>query len=303
MEVNEDGISASEQKTREILIGIKKTPEEANRALNELFKVDIPNSEKPIEKLLLASESSTKKQLLVDAVRRLGIEIVSPNIKTVTLEEKYREILQKLGTPASKYAPRMSAHKLHQFMSALQNDESAISLDTIVWTDDGQILEKPKTVDEARETIIKVANADNAVNLIYVSDGVTFVTMSKNGTPIIWRGSAEIVLMLKKLTKKEVDDYLEQQGDLVLEIAGGIDYASEAGRKLINFNTEAPFIIDTGKVGPMRSLTDTVESDADFGTAVMIADAASSVLNSYFKGVPTHLVQGILRNFSSKENK
>ncbi|MDD2822745.1 MAG: hypothetical protein PHQ59_01560 [Candidatus Daviesbacteria bacterium] len=40
---------------------------------------------------------------------------------------------------------------------------------------------------------------------------------------------------------------------------------------------------------------------SSFFGGIFIADSASSVLNPYFKGVPNHLVQGIIKNFSSNK--
>lgn len=286
----------------DILRGIKKTPEEANLALNKIFEVNIPNSENPIDKILIASKSFSKQEFLTKAIRPFGITVLSPNEDEVIPEEEYQKVLLELNTPSVKYSPRLSARKLTQFLDAVKNGTPAIAFDSTVISGEGQLLEKPKSIDEARVLITKLTSKKS--NTISVIDGVTFAMMQKNGEPFIWRSAAEIAVLLKVATQEEVGNYLEQQGEKVLDIAGGIDYASVLGKEFVDTTRQPSYTVGKHKAGSMQSLTDTVRSEqVNIFEGVNIADSASSILMPYFKGVPTHLVQGIIRNFSFEKRK
>lgn len=276
---------------------IKKTSKEVNLALDKLFRIKIPYFQKPIDRILIASRSASKQNLLNTVLSSFNIELITPGDSEVIPEEKYQRVLQEIVTPSTKYSPRLSAYKLTQFIETLQGGTGAIAFDTTVIADNGEVLEKPRNITEARTMITKITTAPN--NVVTVIDGVTFIVVQENENPIIWRGAAEIAIMIKQSTVEDVEDYLNQQEYKVLNVAGGIDYASEEGKRFINSALQAPMIVGLGKVGPIQTLNDTIKSGLNQCTKrVLIANSASSVLIPYFKGIPTHLVQGIIRNFS-----
>lgn len=150
----------------------------------------------------------------------------------------------------------------------------------------------------ARSTIHKLTSGGV---VIHVSDGVTFALKLQNQKLFYWRTGADVVLLIEEMTKREIDEYLEKEGERVLEVAGGVDFASDNGNKFIKKGGPFTCIVSKQNSGPIPSLTDTLSPQdvLDILESVRIAGEAEQTVLPYFKGVPTHLVREIVKNFSN----
>ena len=103
-----------------------------------------------VKKLILASNSPRRSQILRDA--GFTFEVRSKNV-----EEIYPE-----STPLEDIPVYLAQLKVEAFKSELKSDEIILSADTIV-LHDGQVLGKPKDINDAIEMLKKLSGSSHEV--------------------------------------------------------------------------------------------------------------------------------------------
>lgn len=269
------------------------SPEEAEKELQKAFRFqDIPPHPR-IKTLVVASGSPVKYEIISDLLRPLGVSVLYPK-DALADEEAIKRDLQELETPDYKYAARMSARKLIPFTQQINQGTPTIALDTIV-SHNRQVLEKPKTLDEARSMVRNVTTGRNLSRRVNVFNGLTFATQVSENEALYWRDNVAVNMQLKDITDKEVDEYLEQAGDTVLNIAGGIDYSSEIGQNLVeNDQGGGRFTVLRTRFGRVYDLKVSTRIPEDQFDYRILSQESYMILEPYFKGVPTHLVKALV---------
>ncbi len=281
------------------------TPELADRELGILFGIDDIPPHPEIDTLVVASNSPVKQQIVSDLLTPFGVT-VRPSDSDGADEEEIKKILREMETPYDRYAARMSSRKLIPFVQQMNKGMPTIAFDTVV-VNDGVVLEKPTTIDEARNMIRAIthkANHHKSYNTVSVYDGLTYATRLDSGEALYWRDSACVSFMLKTLTDSEVDTYLEQAGERVLDIAGAVDYSSELGHSLIydwakeKGEAGPRYQVNRVRYGQLLDLTGSTRFNDPLRSRLLTRDAFP-VLRPYFQGVPTHSVEALVKSGTS----
>lgn len=152
--------------------------------------------------IILASGSQIRRSILTDA----GIDfevVVKPvdeaGIKSAMLEQGSlpRDIADALAEAKSK---RVS----------LTQPGLVIGADQIMVMD-GQIFDKPKSMDEAKDRLKSMRGRTHHL--------IGAVVISENGQPV-WRHMAKTTLAMRDFSNAFLDDYLNAEGDVLLSSVG-----------------------------------------------------------------------------------
>jgi len=153
-------------------------------------------------RIILASGSAIRKQIMDDA--GLDFEVITKPvdegaIKAAMLAEgaKIRDIADALAEAKAK---RVS----------LSEPGLVVGADQIMEMD-GRLFDKPKTIDEARERLLDMRGKSHRL--------IGAVVICENGHPV-WRHMSKTVLTVREFSDAFLEDYIEQEGDLLLKSVG-----------------------------------------------------------------------------------
>ena len=154
------------------------------------------------DRLILASGSAIRRDIMTGA--GLDFEVIAKPvdeaaIKAAMLAEhaKPREIADAL---AEAKALRISRQETGLVIGADQ-----------VMVMDGELFDKPTSVEAARDRLIQMRGRRHEL--------VGAVVVARDGTPV-WRYISETKLWMRDFSDAFLDEYLEQEGDLVTKSVG-----------------------------------------------------------------------------------
>jgi septum formation protein len=137
-------------------------------------------------KVVLASGSPRRKELLGSIVEEFTVRV--PQV-----DETFPASLR--GKEIAEY---LAAHKAEAAQVDLQENEIAITSDTIVWLGD-EVLNKPKDAAEAAEMLRKLSGRTHEV--------ITAIALADQHRKIILSDTTEV--RFKTLTENEIQYYIE----------------------------------------------------------------------------------------------
>ncbi len=165
-------------------------------------------------KIILGSSSLSRKRLL----RNAGIKftIKRPPLNEASEKRKFRGKKDSLAL----YLAEKKA------LSVKTKPENIIIGADQVLIHDGKIYNKPRSINEAKKHLRQLS--DKTHNLI------SGTVISKNNK-IIWRHQSVSKMKMKKLTSKEIDQYLKKSGKNIINCVGAYNiegYGSCLFRKI-----------------------------------------------------------------------
>lgn len=138
------------------------------------------------KKIILASKSPRRQELL----KGLGLNF---EIRTRDIPEDY-----PTNIPAEEVPLYLAEKKANEFLPELKSDEFIITSDTIV-IHDSKILEKPQSVDHARQMLRTLADSDHLV--------VTGVCIQSHSKKVVFGDHTQV--FFNPLTDQEIEFYIE----------------------------------------------------------------------------------------------
>ena len=151
-------------------------------------------------KIILASGSPRRKELLSKLVK--DYEIIKSDFDETELKEKEKN--------PEKLVKQLSVKKAESVLSNIKEnykDFTIIAADTIVYFN-GNTLGKPKDEKDAFNMLQKLQGNDN-----YIYTGMT-VIINKNDKLLVQTIIDKITVTMKKLTDKEIIDYIDTKDPL-----------------------------------------------------------------------------------------
>ena len=144
-------------------------------------------------KIILASKSGVRKKILDK--NKIDNEVIVSNVDE---DEVKASLLSEGATPLliSKNLAEIKSIKV----SSRYPDRLVLGADSVISLDN-QLINKPKSRDDALNILKKLNNTKHYL--------ISSVCISKNGT-MIWNHTDTSELKMKKLTEKEILDYLEK---------------------------------------------------------------------------------------------
>lgn len=152
--------------------------------------------------IILASGSAIRAQIM----REAGL-----NFKIIT--RSVDESAIKTAMLAEGALPRDIADALAEAKSIKVSRENAglvIGADQIMVMD-GQIFDKPKSMDEARERLLSMRGKSHHL--------IGAVVICEDGHPV-WRHMSKTTLNVRDFSEEFIDDYLQQEGGSILKSVG-----------------------------------------------------------------------------------
>lgn len=137
--------------------------------------------------IILASKSPRRQELLK------GLDVTFET-RTKDVEESYPDSLAPEDVPAF-----LSEKKANAFISELKENEIIITADTIV-IQDTQILEKPKSANEAKEMISLLSNNTHTV--------VTGVSVQSLNKKVVFSDTTSVTF--GEISTEEIEYYIEK---------------------------------------------------------------------------------------------
>ena len=144
-------------------------------------------------KIILASKSGVRKKILDN--NNIDNEVIVSNVDE---DEVKASLLSEGATPLliSKNLAEIKSTKV----SSKYPDRLVLGADSVISLGN-QLINKPKSRDDALDILKKLNNTKHYL--------ISSVCISKNGT-MIWNHTDTSELKMKKLTEKEILDYLEK---------------------------------------------------------------------------------------------
>ena len=161
-------------------------------------------------KIILASKSGVRKKILEK--NNIDCTIVPSNVD----EDQVKDSLLAAGanpTLVSKNLAELKSIKV----SSKYYDQLVLGADSVISLNN-ELINKPKTREEALKTLKKLNGSTHYL--------ITSVCISKNGS-MVWNFTDKSELKMKKLSEKQLIDYLEKIKTEIL-LAYGV-YQIEAG--------------------------------------------------------------------------
>jgi predicted house-cleaning NTP pyrophosphatase (Maf/HAM1 superfamily) len=223
--------------------------------------------------VLLASNSSSKLHLVKHATLGLDVPIIANHDPETIQEEEYKEQLELFRSTSRSYPVHMSGLKIGPF---LDQPYPILGLDSIVQKG-REKYEKPTDLTQAHKMITTLSG--QRLNVIV---GLTLGLTTLSEDQIGWQGSVITSFNLKNLTSDQIKTYVNQHQDEILNICGGINYATDTGKNLID--PSQPVIVRPFEYG--NDYTD--RTNFIYSDFVQLGLEALKVLDSYFLGAPLH---------------
>ena len=161
-------------------------------------------------KIILASKSGVRKKILEK--NNISCNVVPSNID----EDQVKDSLLAVGADPILISKNLAELKSTK-VSNKYSDELVLGADSVISLNN-ELINKPKTREEALETLKKL---NGSIHYL-----ITSVCISKNGA-MIWNFTDKSELKMKKLSEKQLTDYLKKIKTEIL-LAYGV-YQIEAG--------------------------------------------------------------------------
>lgn len=164
-------------------------------------------------RLILASGSEIRAQLL----RNAGVAF---DIHKVAVDEEMikQSLLAEAVTPRDISDALAEAKSLRA--SAKLPDALVLGCDQVLDVD-GQMLSKPKTIDEARDQLMLLRNKRHSL--------FSAAVICEDGKPI-WRHIGQVRLMMRDFSETYLEDYLSRNWDSIQHSVGGYKLEEEGAR-------------------------------------------------------------------------
>ena len=147
-------------------------------------------------KIILASKSKVRKEILDK--NNISSEVEHSNVDEDVIKES---LVKAKATPEiiSKNLAELKANKVSQ----KKNEAIVLGADSVIDLE-GEIISKPKDRKEAFEILKKLNGKKHYL--------ISSVCISKNGS-MIWNYTDKAILTMKKMSEKELAEYLDKISD------------------------------------------------------------------------------------------
>ncbi len=147
-------------------------------------------------KIILASKSKVRKEILDK--NNISREVEHSNVDEGVIKES---LVKAKATPEiiSKNLAELKANKVSQ----KKNEAIVLGADSVIDLE-GEIISKPKDRKEALEILKKLNGKKHYL--------ISSVCISKNGS-MIWNYTDKAILTMKKMSEKELAEYLDKISD------------------------------------------------------------------------------------------
>ena len=147
-------------------------------------------------KIILASKSKVRKEILDK--NNISSEVEHSNVDEGVIKES---LVKAKATPEiiSKNLAELKANKVSQ----KKNEAIVLGADSVIDLE-GEIISKPKDRKEALEILKKLNGKKHYL--------ISSVCISKNGS-MIWNYTDKAILTMKKMSEKELTEYLDKISD------------------------------------------------------------------------------------------
>ena len=152
--------------------------------------------------LILASSSAVRAALLRGAA--LNFAIIAPQIDEAAIKQNYQ---RNPTERVEDLALLLAANKAN----AVRADGLIIAADQLLQCD-GQLFDKPRTMDEARQNLQIFRGRTHRL--------IGGAVLAENGK-IIWQHSAQVELTMRDFSDDFLETYLAQAGNKILASVGG----------------------------------------------------------------------------------
>lgn len=243
---------------------------------------------------IVASLSPKKLRLISEVIQKLD-GVAEPTAFVDEESQKEYALFAAKRWGREVYPLTIAAGKLSDISSqAFENGKTIISADSVVIGPKGQILEKPKNLDDLKRTLkliggekVKVLVGVNA--LVPLRYGLAAVRLDEG---------AEIEVKIRELSDRQIEEYIETNGEEAIEIAGGVDFSSAQGQKLV----------DTAHRIRVRPLGQTVydiyaKAHGIRRTPKIIDPRNIDELSDYFQGAPKDIISVIMQQAKDFQEK
>lgn len=149
-------------------------------------------------KLVLASGSATRRMMLEAA--GVPFEARRPDVD----EEAAKGILLGRGAAAADIAMELAQLKALSLEAA--GDELVLGSDQVLEQQDGSILGKPRSRDDAADQLNRLAGRTHRLHSAAVL---------ASGREVVWRGSESVALKMRSFSAAFLEDYLAREYDAV----------------------------------------------------------------------------------------
>lgn len=257
------------------------SPEKAANALRDFFRPknlpvlnDLKGDGIEFPGIIAATTSQSKQEGLQDLASKMRISM-QPTLQEIIPEEEHKRNLKIADVAFWDYSNRMSWFK--SFIP-LRDNRPVLALDTVVLVN-GKLMEKPRDEDELVSKLLKMQG-----RRVDIRNGIGVQIPREGRGPLFFYEEIDIMVPIRKFGETESRQYLSRNPD-ALNVAGGIDFSTEAGKSLIG-NGKIKLQIPNGSI-----------FNKSPNPSVLIFDKkALSALDQYFKGIPTDAVRTILGN-------
>lgn len=199
-------------------------------------------------------------------------------IRELIKEDAEKSDYEKLGYTPYWYSLDVAKSKIDNTFDRF-DDNPIIASDVVVLKGDGleveDIFEKAENTEEALDILMNFSGEK-----VNISCGIALMTITKSGKRVLLKGGINFTIQLKRFSSEEAEEYIREQADNILNIAGVIDYSSLAAQKLI----------DSGV--PVKA--EALKLDGYNPSTVLISPKILPNLRDYLKGVPSELIEKML---------
>lgn len=254
-----------------------------------------PKERRDVGHLRFISGNTTKHLALEDALKEDGVEVSDVATEGLDEEEKKsHELLHRLieenearmrGEDVNEslrihtpdfYSIDVAEHKALAIADTYPRD--AIFSSDVVVLHGKDILEKPKSIDEARSILTKISGQE-----IRISSGSVLIATTSFGRTIINRAGVVMRIMLQQYSPEDIEQYLQEHKDYQ-SVAGVIDYADPSAQRLI---AKKSIQVEKLTLGDDRSSVKVVDIDP----------ALLAQMRDYCIGMPQEMIQTVVHKF------
>ena len=167
-----------------------------------------------IKSIILASKSNVRKKILEE--HGIKCEVITSNINEDLIKES---LLEAKATPEliSKNLAELKANKV----SEKNYDKLVLGVDSVIDLN-GRLVNKPKDRNEAKSILKKLNGQTHKL--------ISSICISKNGF-MNWNFTDSSTLKMKKLSDREISEYLDKLEDKIL-YAYGVYQIESIGKNL-----------------------------------------------------------------------
>ena len=167
-----------------------------------------------IKSIILASKSNVRKKILEE--HGIKCEVITSNINEDLIKES---LLEARATPEliSKNLAELKANKV----SEKNYDKLVLGVDSVIDLN-GRLVNKPKDRNEAKSILKKLNGQTHKL--------ISSICISKNGF-MNWNFTDSSTLKMKKLSDREISEYLDKLEDKIL-FAYGVYQIESIGKSL-----------------------------------------------------------------------